>query len=37
MTADLQDPPEMLSDFLRKWEEGYENVLQLSRKERIPI
>lgn len=26
MTADLQDPPEMISDFLRKWEEGYENV-----------
>ena len=26
MTADLQDPPEMISEFLRKWEEGYENV-----------
>lgn len=26
MTADLQDPPEMIPDFLRKWEEGYENV-----------
>ena len=26
MTADLQDPPELISDFLRKWEEGYENV-----------
>ncbi len=26
MTADLQDPPEMIHEFLRKWEEGYENV-----------
>jgi polyisoprenyl-phosphate glycosyltransferase len=26
MTADLQDPPELICDFLRKWEEGYENV-----------
>jgi polyisoprenyl-phosphate glycosyltransferase len=26
MTADLQDPPEMISNFLRKWEEGYENI-----------
>jgi dolichol-phosphate mannosyltransferase len=26
MTADLQDPPEMISQFLRKWEEGFENV-----------
>ena len=26
MTADLQDPPEMISVFLRKWEEGFENV-----------
>jgi polyisoprenyl-phosphate glycosyltransferase len=26
MTADLQDPPEMISEFLRMWEEGYENV-----------
>lgn len=26
MTADLQDPPEMISDFLRMWEQGYENV-----------
>ena len=26
MTADLQDPPELISAFLRKWEEGYENV-----------
>lgn len=26
MTADLQDPPEMITKFLEKWEEGYENV-----------
>lgn len=26
MTADLQDPPELISQFLRKWEEGWENV-----------
>ena len=26
MTADLQDPPELISDFLREWENGWENV-----------
>lgn len=26
MTADLQDPPEKISDFLRAWEQGYEHV-----------
>lgn len=26
MTADLQDPPEIIPEFLRKWEEGYENI-----------
>lgn len=26
MTADLQDPPELIHEFLRFWEEGYENV-----------
>lgn len=26
MTADLQDPPELIPEFIRKWEEGYENV-----------
>lgn len=26
MTADLQDPPEMIPSFLRKWEQGYENI-----------
>ncbi len=34
MTADLQDPPEIISDFLRKWEEGFQNIYGLitSRK-----
>ena len=26
MTADLQDPPELISEFIAKWEEGYENI-----------
>lgn len=26
MTADLQDPPELISKFLREWEKGWENV-----------
>lgn len=26
MTADLQDPPYMIPKFIKKWEEGYENV-----------
>ena len=26
MTADLQDPPEKIPDFLRAWEQGYEHV-----------
>jgi glycosyltransferase involved in cell wall biosynthesis len=29
MTADLQDPPEVILQFLRKWEEGYENIYAL--------
>lgn len=29
MTADLQDPPELIHEFLRKWEEGYENIYGL--------
>jgi len=34
MTADLQDPPEVISDFLRMWEEGFQNIYGLitSRK-----
>lgn len=26
MSSDLQDPPEFISTFLRKWEEGFENI-----------
>jgi dolichol-phosphate mannosyltransferase len=26
MTADLQDPPELIPEFIKKWEEGFENV-----------
>ena len=26
MTADLQDPPELISEFIKKWEDGFENV-----------
>jgi dolichol-phosphate mannosyltransferase len=34
MTADLQDPPELISDFLRKWEEGYENIYMVVSQRR---
>ena len=32
MTADLQDPPELISEFLRKWEDGWENVYGIVKK-----
>lgn len=32
MTADLQDPPEMISEFLRKWEQGWENIFGVVTK-----
>jgi glycosyltransferase involved in cell wall biosynthesis len=32
MTADLQDPPEFIHEFLRKWEEGWENVYGIVTK-----
>lgn len=32
MTADLQDPPEMITEFIGKWEEGYENVYGIVTK-----
>jgi dolichol-phosphate mannosyltransferase len=32
MTADLQDPPELIPIFLRKWEEGYENIFGIVTK-----
>ena len=30
MAADFQDPPEMLTSFVRKWEEGYSMVLAIK-------
>jgi dolichol-phosphate mannosyltransferase len=32
MTADLQDPPGLITEFIRKWEEGYENVFMIVAK-----
>ena len=32
MTADLQDPPELISEFIMKWEEGYENIYMVVTK-----
>ena len=38
MDADLQDPPELILEFLRKWEEGYENVYGIIKKrEGVPF
>ena len=34
MTADLQDPPSLITDFIAKWAEGYENVyMVVTRRE----
>jgi len=32
MTADLQDPPSLITDFIAKWEEGFENVYMVVTK-----
>jgi len=32
MTADLQDPPELIPSFIRKWEEGFENIYGIVMK-----
>ena len=32
MTANLQDPPEVIPQFIQKWEEGYENVYGVVKK-----
>ena len=39
MTADLQDPPELITEFIKKWEEGYENIYMhvLKRRGTGPI
>ncbi len=38
LVADLQDPPEMIIDFIRKWEEGFKIVVGMKEKsEESPI
>ena len=32
MTADLQDPPELIVEFVEKWEAGYENIFMIVDK-----
>lgn len=32
MAADLQDPPELITQFINKWQEGYENVYSIVTK-----
>lgn len=32
MTADLQDPPELITEFIKRWEKGYENVYGIVAK-----
>lgn len=34
MVADLQDPPQLIKDFIKKWEEGYKIVLGVKTKSR---
>jgi len=38
MNADLQDPPEMITGFIKKWEEGYEIIYGVIKKrEGVPL
>ena len=37
MDADLQDPPQLISDFLRKYEEGYNVVYAVRSKRAAPL
>lgn len=32
MASDLQDPPELINEFIKKWEEGFENIYQIVSK-----
>jgi len=36
MASDLQDPPERLPEFIRKWEEGYKVVIGVKNKSKEP-
>jgi glycosyltransferase involved in cell wall biosynthesis len=37
MDGDLQDPPELLSQFVRKWREGYDVVYAVRRRRQEPL
>jgi len=38
MTSDLQDPPEQISNLLRKYEEGFDQVLaKITRRDSVPL
>ena len=38
MASDLQDPPELLHDFIKKFEEGYEQVVaKIVRRQQVPF
>lgn len=37
MDADLQDPPELLNQFIDKWREGYEVIYAVRRKRKEPL
>jgi len=38
MTSDLQDPPEAIPQLLRKFEEGYDQVLvKILKRESVPV
>lgn len=36
IASDLQDPPEMIHDFIKKWEEGYKTVLAVKPESEEP-
>jgi glycosyltransferase involved in cell wall biosynthesis len=37
LAADLQDPPELIPEFVRRWEEGYEVVYAVRKKREEPV
>ncbi len=38
MTADLQDPPELISEFIKLWEDGYENIFMIvTKRSGVPL